>query len=88
MTISEVCQQMDQIVKIPILFLEDCIWTQLECSNYSFNDKEVTEWVVSPSGERFNHRSKDVSSRAWPLNASVILTHVSWKWKIKVLLKE
>ena len=30
MKISEVCQQMDPTGKIPILFLEDCICTQLD----------------------------------------------------------
>jgi hypothetical protein len=57
-------------------------------SSYRFNDKEVTEWVVSLCDEQFNQRCKGVSSQAWPLNASVILTHFSWKWMIKVLLKE
>jgi hypothetical protein len=33
MTISEVCQQMDPVGKIPILFLEDCICSQPDVPN-------------------------------------------------------
>jgi hypothetical protein len=77
MTIFEVCQQMDTIGKISILFLEDCICTQLGVpTTVLMTQKLQNGWCHCV--EQFNHRSMDVSSQAWSLNASVILTISYW----------